>query len=150
MNLLASIKNMCTPAQLYFGISVLAFLLIFIQNYGSCHHLGSCYHLGQYHCETEYGVYFFLTKIFYILLWTYVLHLICKSGFQVVSWVLVLLPFLSMFALLGMAIYNQNIINEPFTLDEEIADYLVDTMDEENDEDEEYMMDDDMLEYTSD
>ena len=55
-----------------------------------------------------------------------------------------------MFALLGMAIYNQNIINEPFTLDEEIADYLVDSMDEENDEDEEYMMDDDMLEYTSD
>jgi hypothetical protein len=146
MKLLTTIKNMCTPAQLYFGISLLAFLLILIQNYGSC----ESYHLGQYHCETDYGMYFFLAKIAYILLWTYVLHIICKSGFQVVSWVLVLLPFLSMFALLGMAMYNQNIINEPFTLDEEIADYLVDTMDEKNDEDEEYMMDDDMLEYTSD
>lgn len=141
MKLLTTIKNMCTPAQLYFGISLLAFLLILIQNYGSC----ESYHLGQYHCETDHGVYFFLAKIVYILLWTYVLHIICKSGFQVVSWVLVLLPFLSMFALLGMAMYNQNIINEPFSLDQEITDYLVDTIDEENDDNTEYIMEDAML-----
>lgn len=135
MKLLSNFKIMCTPAQLYFGISMLAFFLILIQNYGS----NDTYCLGHYKCETEHGLYFFVAKLVYILFWTFILHLICKSGFQTISWIIVLLPFISMFLLLGLMIYNQNVINEPFDMTEDITDYLVDTMDEDI-EDEEYMI----------
>jgi hypothetical protein len=37
----------------------------------------------------------------YIIFWTWILNLICKSGASVVSWVLVLFPIILMFLIIG-------------------------------------------------
>jgi hypothetical protein len=38
----------------------------------------------------------------YVLLWTWILNLICKAGVPGLSWFLLLLPFLLMFVMIGM------------------------------------------------
>ena len=45
---------------------------------------------------------FFVGKLFYILIWTWLLNMLCNKGFASVSWFLVLLPFIAMFMILGM------------------------------------------------
>ena len=35
MNLPKAIRDLCTPAQVYLGISVIAFIVILIQNFGN-------------------------------------------------------------------------------------------------------------------
>jgi hypothetical protein len=39
-------------------------------------------------------VFSILIKWVFVLLWTWVLNFICKSGYPMVSWVLVLLPYI--------------------------------------------------------
>ena len=44
-----SLKNLCTPAYLYFVISIIAIIIMAVQNYGNT----STYCLGEYSCEVS-------------------------------------------------------------------------------------------------
>ncbi len=74
-------------------------LMILIQNLGSSE---TQYDLGCFSCDVPSKVVFFIVKILYVLFWTWVLNLICKDGHSGVSWLLVLLPFILMFVLIGL------------------------------------------------
>ena len=100
MNLVKSVRKLCTPAFLYFSISMIAIFLMIIQNFGNT----DKYCLGDYNCQTENLTLIFVAKILYVIFWTFILNLICKSGFTGISWFLVLFPFIFMFIALGIMI----------------------------------------------
>lgn len=91
------IKDLCKPAMLYLIMSMVAIFMIGFQNIGNT----NTYCVGNYSCSTPSVVAIFLLKIIYVLFWTWILNILCKSGFEVVSWVLVLLPFIFLFVILA-------------------------------------------------
>ena len=92
MSKLPGFKNVCTPAALYFGISVFTIAIMLVQNLGS----PNSYCIGRYSCNVSNVNMLFVLKFFYILFWTWILNIICHQGFEGISWVLVLLPYILM------------------------------------------------------
>jgi hypothetical protein len=95
---IVGIKNLCTPAYIYLMISIFTIVVIGIQNLGD----NSVYCLGPHSCQTENKVTIFILKIIYIIFWTWLLNIICKSGYETVSWVLVLIPYVLLFLLIAL------------------------------------------------
>jgi len=65
--------NLCTPALVYLGISVLSIVIA----------LTSKISIGA-----------IVIKSFFALIWVWFLNLLCSKGLTTVSWVLVLLPYI--------------------------------------------------------
>jgi hypothetical protein len=97
-----SLKELCTPASLYFVISMIALVMVLFQNLGNNH----SYHVGSFSCRVPNTMAVFIVKLIYVLFWTYVLNLICKDGHVGVSWLLVLLPWLLLFVMIGLLMIN--------------------------------------------
>jgi len=75
------LENICTPAVVYLIISMITIMIAIYNNA---------------------RVFSILIKWLFVLIWTWVLNYICKSGYPMVSWVLVLLPYI--LALLMVAV----------------------------------------------
>ena len=88
-----NLKELCTPAMIYFVISIIGLTVILLQNLGNT----NSYHVGSFSCRVPNTTLVFIVKIIYILFWTWVLNLICRDGYTVISWFLVLLPFILLF-----------------------------------------------------
>ena len=102
-NLMKNFKALCTPAQLYLGLSVLSFLGLCWQNAGN----PNVYACGLMKAESPVNnMIYFVFKGLYILGWTYMLNLLCKKGYNQVSWLLILLPFIAMFIIIGLIILS--------------------------------------------
>ncbi len=93
-----AIKSLCTPSYVYFIMSMILIIAMAFQNYGSV----TDYCMGSYTCSVSNVFVIFMIKIMYVLLWTWILNLICKAGVPGLSWFLLLLPFLLMFVMIGM------------------------------------------------
>lgn len=93
-----SLSKLCTPAMVYFVISMIAVLLMLLQNMNG----SGSYTFGNYSRPVGNVAIVFLGKVIYILFWTFILNFLCKKGFTPVSWFLVLLPFLLFFVIIGM------------------------------------------------
>jgi hypothetical protein len=92
------LRNLCTPSYVYLVISLFALFIMLIQNmYNS-----DTYCMGNYTCKVSNLYLIFIVKLVYILIWTWVLNLICKAGAPVVSWILVLFPLILMFIFISM------------------------------------------------
>ena len=99
MNIIKVFNKICTPAQLYLAISLVAVISILIQN---CED-NTVYRVGDMVVKTPcHNLAFFAVKVLYIILWTWLLNLLCKKGFRGISWLLVLLPIVGMFVMIGM------------------------------------------------
>jgi len=96
------LKDLCTPALLYFVISVLALVIVLFQNLGH----NNSYHVGSFSCRVPNTAMVFIVKLIYVLFWTYVLNLICKDGHVGLSWLLVLIPWLLLFVIIGLLMMN--------------------------------------------
>ena len=96
-------KKLCTPSLIYFIISIIFILLSVFQNLGNQH----MYCLGSFSCRVPNTTLVFVVKIIYILFWTWILNLICKDGYPGVSWLLILLPFLLLFVIIGLVMLNK-------------------------------------------
>ncbi len=92
-----NIRNWCTPAYFYFIISIIAIFIMSIQNYGNT----NIYCLGDYTCGVTSTFLIFVIKVLYILFWTWILNLLCKNGYESVSWFLFLLPYVIMFIMIA-------------------------------------------------
>tara|TARA_Y100000992_G_scaffold70981_1_gene44545 strand:- start:4589 stop:4918 length:330 start_codon:yes stop_codon:yes gene_type:complete len=97
MKITEAIKKLCTPAFIYFAISIFSFLVMIIQNFGNT----NSYCVGPYECYVSNTSGVFLVKFLYILFFTWLLNVFCKAGYSSVSWFLVLLPFILMFVLIA-------------------------------------------------
>jgi hypothetical protein len=94
----AGLKNLCTPAYVYLVISIIALVIMGLQNTGNV----NTYCLGSYSCDVTSVTLIFLVKFAYVLLWTWILNLICRAGAPGIAWFLVLLPFILLFILIGL------------------------------------------------
>ena len=90
------IRKYCTPALVYFTISMVAIVILFIQNMRDL----KSYCLANIECDTYTVILIYIVKVIYVLFWTWLLNLICKSGASWVSWLLVLFPFILFFIIL--------------------------------------------------
>ena len=75
----ATISSLCTPALIYLILS--AFFIF-----------------GSIMMNLSFVT--ILIKVFFVLAWTWVLNLLCRNNLEVLSWILVLLPYLFMFVLM--------------------------------------------------
>jgi hypothetical protein len=99
----SKMSQLCTPAYVYFIISVLAITISAVQNLGN----NRTYNLGMYSCNVPNCIVIFIVKIIYILFWTWILNLICRDGHSGIAWFLVLLPFILLFVIMGMVMMYQ-------------------------------------------
>lgn len=97
-----SLKELCNPALLYFIISIVALVLVAFQNLGN----RNSYNVGSFSCRVPSTIMVFIVKFIYILFWTWVLNLICKDGHAGLSWLLVLLPWILLFVIMGLLVLN--------------------------------------------
>jgi hypothetical protein len=97
-----SLKELCTPSLLYFVISMIALVIVLLQNLGNT----NSYHVGSFSCRVPNTAAVFIVKLIYILFWTYILNLICNDGHVGLSWLLVLLPWILLFVMIGILMLN--------------------------------------------
>lgn len=95
---LVGLRNLCTPAYVYLVISLITVMVIATQNLGN----KNVYCLGPYACNTNSTYTLFTLKLIYILFWTWILNLICNSGYSIISWILVLIPYILMFLMIAI------------------------------------------------
>ena len=93
---IVGIFNLCSPALLYFVVSVLFYGIIYMQNYGNI----DVYCVGDYFCQSSNLSTLFLIKALYILIWTWILNILCSAGLGWLSWLLVIVPFVLFFVLI--------------------------------------------------
>ena len=98
-NIIQKVKSLCLPSKIYFYVSLLSILALFIQNCGN----QNMYCLGLFKTRTIIpNSIYFIFKLAYILGWTWLLNYLCTKGYKKFSWFLVLLPFIAMFILMGL------------------------------------------------
>ena len=92
------IRSLCTPAQVYFFISIISILGILSQNVID----SNTFRVGIYSTQSPVSnFWFFISKVIGVLIWTFLLNYLCNSGWKDVAWFLVLLPILIMFIVIG-------------------------------------------------
>jgi hypothetical protein len=74
-----------------------------VQNLGN----SNSYHVGSFSCRVPNTTVVFVAKFIYILFWTWILNLICKDGHTEISWLLILLPWIMLFVMIGVVMLNQ-------------------------------------------
>ena len=104
-----NLRELCTPAFIYFMISIIAYIIILLQNIGQP--IGK-YCVGSFSCDVPSVIAVFVIELIYILFFTWILDLICKAGYSEISWFLVLLPFILFFLLVGIFMVRQNELTE--------------------------------------
>lgn len=95
------LSQLCTPAYVYFLLSILGYVVALLQNLTSGD--SRRYRLGVFSCRVPSCFIVFVLKIMYILFWTWILNMMCRDGHSGIAWFLVLLPFVLMFMLMGTA-----------------------------------------------
>jgi hypothetical protein len=102
-NVSFNLKKLCTPAFIYFLISVFGLFAIGIQNLNGSNDT-LC--LGVYKCSVVNKTVIFLMNALYILFWTFVLDLFCKTGYSNLSWFIVFIPIILSFIFAGIIVYQ--------------------------------------------
>ena len=102
MAFLKSFKELCSPAAVYFVVSIFALIMILFQNLGN----SNSYHVGNFSCRVPSTMIVFIVKLIYVLFWTWLLNLICKDGYTGVSWLLVLFPLILFFVIISIIMLN--------------------------------------------
>ena len=92
------LTKLCSPAEFYLILSFIALGIMGMQNIGN----KEVYCLGDYSCMVPNTSVIFMVKVMYIAFWTWILNLICKSGSSHIAWLLVLLPVILFFVMIGM------------------------------------------------
>ena len=96
------VMHLCTPATIYFVISLIGLILLGVSNLGNEDRL--C--IGNYNCQVQSNTVVFVLNAIYILFWTFILDLMCKNGYSSLSWFILLIPFIIYFIVLAMLFVN--------------------------------------------
>ena len=102
MQLPKYVKDLCTPALIYLVISAFTILSILFQNVGNTNK----YCVGDFECPTKDLPMVFIVKVLYVAFWTYVLNLMCSSGFKTLAWFIVIIPFVLFAIAIGSFMYK--------------------------------------------
>ena len=102
MNIVKSVRKLCTPSYVYLVLSVLSIVALMFQNAGNT----STFCIGSYDCPVSSTGLVFASQVLYVAFWTFVLNAICKAGYKNISWFLVLVPFIFFFISLGLLVLS--------------------------------------------
>ena len=97
-----SFTQLCRPAQLYVALSAVSLVLVIVQNLAD----SKKFCLGHYSCDLDFSnLFVILGQAAYVLVWTIILNSLCETGYERLSWYLVLIPFVAIFILLGVFMF---------------------------------------------
>ena len=96
--ILSDFRHLCKPAMAYLAISVVALVAIAYQNMG----LSNMYCMGDLSCYVPSTAAVIFSEGLYILFWTWILNLMCRTGYASISWFLVVFPLVLFFVLIGL------------------------------------------------
>ena len=99
---IVGLTNLCPPAKFYLIISLIALVVMCFQNFGT----KSVYCLGNLSCDVNSVYSIFFAKLFFILIWTWLLNIICRNVSTTLSWLIVLIPFLLFFISIFLIFYK--------------------------------------------
>ena len=91
-------RHLCKPAMVYLAISVVALVSIAYQNMG----MSNLYCMGDLSCYVPSTAAVIFSEALYILFWTWILHLMCRTGYASISWFMVVFPLVLFFVLIGL------------------------------------------------
>ena len=91
-------RHLCKPAMVYLAISVVVLVSVAYQNMG----LSNMYCMGDFSCYVPSTAAVIFSEALYILFWTWILHLMCRTGYASISWLLVVFPLVLFFVLIGL------------------------------------------------
>ena len=77
------VYNLCTPAKLYFIISLI--LLAISSYYDITRNEKDKICLGKLSCKIENKPIFYILNILFILLWAFILNMLCRFGWSDIS-----------------------------------------------------------------
>jgi len=92
----SKIQSLCTPAFIFFILSVLSLFVMLFDNLENTHH----YCFGNVSCNVANTSTIFIVEILFIIFWTWFLNAICSRGYVNVAWFILLFPYILLFALL--------------------------------------------------
>jgi len=107
----SKIQSLCTPAFIFFVISVISLLVMLFDNLENTHQ----YCFGNVSCNVANTSTIFIVEIIFLVFWTWFLNAICSRGYANVAWFILLFPYILLFALLlfgASEIRNTAKINE--------------------------------------
>lgn len=96
--ILSDFRHLCKPAMVYLAVSVVALIFIAYQNMG----LNNMYCMGDFSCYVPSTAAVIFGEALYILFWTWILDLMCRTGYASISWFLVVFPLVLFFVLVGL------------------------------------------------
>jgi hypothetical protein len=102
MNVRKMYDSLCKPAQFYLIIASVAYIIMLLQNLGT----RNTFTMGTYTVDHQNPGLVLIVNALYILLWTWLLNMICKINPKI-SWVIVLLPFILLFLALGIMMFSK-------------------------------------------
>lgn len=102
MGLIKIIQNLCPPAYVYLVITIIS-NIYFLINYGSNY---TEYCRGHTNCINLSIIGLLLGEWLVSIIWITILNVVCKKGYTEISWVLMILPYFSIFFVLAYNIYN--------------------------------------------
>jgi hypothetical protein len=96
------LKMLCPPAEFYLVVSMIGLVIMSFQNFGT----SSVYCLGNLACDVKSVYSIFFTKLFYILITTWVLNIICRKVSVTLSWLIIFIPILFYFISIILIFYK--------------------------------------------
>jgi len=96
--ILGDFRQLCKPALVYLAISVVALVMIAYQNMG----FNNMYCMGDFSCYVFSTTAVIFSEALYVLFWTWILHLMCRTGYSSISWFMVVFPLVLFFVLIGL------------------------------------------------
>jgi hypothetical protein len=77
------ISKLCTPALIYLILSIVSIISMFLS--------------GNL-------ILLIIGNVIFMVFWTWILNLICKEGYEVISWILVIVPIIIMLIIVSMTV----------------------------------------------
>lgn len=84
------VQSLCTPALVFFVISVLSLFGMIFDNLENTR----TYCVGNVSCNVANTSMIFILEILFLVFWTWLLNFICSSGYPSVAWFILLLPYI--------------------------------------------------------
>ena len=106
-----SLKQLCWPAFTYFIFSLFFLIVNIFLNINNAEG-NKDFHEAMKHFKlsSDYIFVIYISNLIYVLFWTYILNLICKDKKSWLSWLLILLPTISLFMLAFLYGFTMKIV----------------------------------------
>jgi len=84
-------KNLCSPSLFYFAVSAIVILSVFIENIGNS---SDQLLLVSSSIKTPSKILLLFVHIIGVILWCWILNLMCKANHPEIAWMIVLFPYI--------------------------------------------------------